>query len=429
MEMTPAQVLPVPATRLWNRNFVLLWQGQTVSQLGNEAFLVAMMFWTMETTGSASLMGLLMTISSLPGVVLAPFGGALADRWSRVRIIVVCDVIAGLGVLALGFAMRAWSGETQLLLGLLFAVAVLEGVVRAFFMPAVSATIPDLVPAERLAAANSANQFSIQTSVFLGQAVGGVLYRLLGAPLLFILDGVSYLFSALSEAFIRAPRPVPPPRDEAVHPLRQLARETADGLRWVWRRPGMRDFIVVASLLNFLAMPMFVLFPFYVSDVLGTGAEWYGFLLAAISAGSAAGFVVAGTLRISGAVRGWTLVAAMVVGPGLFGLLGLVRLPWAALATAFAGGVALGVLNIFLITLLQSSTPPELRGRVMGLLATLGGALIPLGSALGGFAGDLTGKNIPLVFGVCGALSVAATALLATRRDCRAFLAGAETTV
>src|SRR5947209_12481686 len=97
----PADIADIaaPPARLWNRNFFLLWQGQTVSQFGNQAFAVAMMFWILENTGSASLMGLLMSLSILPGVLLAPFGGTFADRHSRVRILVVCDLIAGLGIL------------------------------------------------------------------------------------------------------------------------------------------------------------------------------------------------------------------------------------------------------------------------------------------------------------------------------------------
>lgn len=414
---------PRPA-RLWNRDFFLLWQGQTVSQLGNQAFLIAMAFWVKEATGSATLMGLLMTVSSLPSVLLAPFGGTFADRHSRVKIIIGCDILAGLSTLGFGLVMF-FGAPTSVLLPLLFGVTALSGIIRAFFMPAIQSLIPDLVPAERLSAANSLNQFSVQTSAFAGQAVGGVLYRVLGAPLLFIVDGVTFLFSAVSEMFITDTwkKPEAPPTAAKGSPFRRFLGQTMEGLRYVWGRTGMRDFVFVACLLNFLGMPMFVLLPFYVDQSLGKGADWYGYLLAAMSVGSIAGFVLAGAVRLQGAVRGWTLVAGLALGPLFLAAIGFVYNPWAALALSFASGLSLGVVNIYLVTLLQSSTPKELRGRVLGLLATLGGGLIPLGSALGGWLGDLTGKNVPLIFGGFGALSVLVTLALATRKECRKFLA------
>jgi DHA3 family macrolide efflux protein-like MFS transporter len=415
--------VPQPPSRLWNRDFFLLWQGQTVSQLGNQAFLIAMAIWVKDATGSATLMGLLMTVSALPGVLLAPFGGTFADRHSRIRIIVGCDFLAGLASLGLGFLMMSELASEKLILAFLFAVTVLLGIIRSFFMPAVQSTIPDLVPRERLAAANSLNHFSIQTSVFAGQAVGGVLYRVLGAPLLFIADGISYLFSGVSEMFIRNTWKKLEEKPREGGAFRAFLHETGEGLRYVWGRAGMRDFILVACLLNFLGTPMFVLLPFYVDTVLRVTADWYGYLLAAMSIGAVAGFLLAGTMRLKGQALGWSLVAGLLLGPLFFSTVGFVSNPWAALALCFLSGLSLGMVNIYLITLLQLSTPKELRGRVLGLLATLAGGLMPIGTALGGWLGDLTGKNIPLIFGGVGALSVLVTLLLATRSECRRFLA------
>jgi MFS family permease len=133
--------------------------------------------------------------------------------------------------------------------------------------------------------------------------------------------------------------------------------------------------------------------------------------------------VLAGTLPLRGATRGWTLVSGLLLGPLFLSAIGFVHLRWLALALCFGSGLSLGLVNIYLLTLLQSSTPAELRGRVIGLFVTLAAGLTPLGMALGGILGDLTGKNIPLIFGGCGALSVLVTVALATRSECRKFLA------
>lgn len=415
---------PAPA-RLWNRNFFLLWQGQAVSQLGNQAFSLSMMYWVMQKTGSASLVGLLLTLSTLPGVLLAPFGGTFADRNDRVRIIVVCDVLAGLSVLGLGLTLMVTDG-THIGIPLLFSVAVLIGIIKSFFSPAVNSAIPDLVPKERLAAANSFNQFSIQIASSLGQAVGGVLYQALGAWKLFFFDGLTYLFSGGCASFINAP--APPPRDKVARSwrerLRDFSGETWKGLLYVWERKGLRDFMAVAASINFFAMPGYVLFPFYVEKYLDVqaGAAWTGYLLSAYSVGMVAGFTLASTLKLKGEVRGWTLLLALLIGPMFVGCMGFVSNPYLALAIMLMGGVVFGIIHIYIITLLQVSTPSEMRGRVLGLLGTLGGALMPIGMALSGWLGDVTDKNVRLIFAASAVLSVLFTLVLATRRDCRAFL-------
>jgi MFS transporter, DHA3 family, macrolide efflux protein len=421
----PIEAVPARPARLFNRNFLLLWQGQAVSRLGTQAFAVAMMFWVMEKTGSASLMGFLMTFSMLPGILLGPVGGTFADRHSRVKIIVVCDLLSGLGVLLLAFAMMSLPDAVDILIPLLFVVAVLGGVVQAFFMPAIAASVPDLVAPERLAAANSLNQFSTQASLLIGQAAGGILYSTLGAPLLFLIDGLSYLFSGVSAMFIRLPaRPLP--QEEEKQPVfRTYVQQTAEGFRYVWQRTGLRSFIFATSFLNFLIMPIMVLFPFYVSLYLRQGSEWYGFLMAGMSAGAVAGFVLAGVLKLQGAGRARGLLICMLLMPVFIGILGFVRVPVLALALVFLDGAAMGLINVYLVTMIQRSTPSEIRGRVMGLLGTLSGGLMPIGMALGGVVGDLTGKNVPLIYAVCAGASVLLVLAFWTLHDFRDFLTNA----
>ncbi len=419
------EAAPGAPTELLNRNFLLLWGGQAVSQLGNQAYSLAMMFWLMEATGSASLMGLVMTVSSLPALLLSPFGGAFADRHSRIRIIIVGDVIAGCALTVLTVAMWMAPGQVKLLTGCLFGVAVTLGLVRSFFMPAVAATIPGLVPKEKLLAANSLNQFSIQAALFIGQATGGILYKLVGAPVLFLIDAVSFFLSGASSSLIRTnerKRELGPERT-VKEVLRSYRRDLAEGFRYVWKYKGFRYFLGSASLMNFLMMPVIVLFPFYVSRYLGKGAEWYGFLVAALSVGTVCAFVLSSFLRLQGPARAWTILGGMLIAPFLYGTLGFINIPLAALAGCFGFGLALGIVNVNLVTIAQTSTPTEMRGRVMGLVTVLSGGLVPIGMALGGVVGDLTGKNVPLVYSVCGVLTVILILATCLRKDTREYLA------
>lgn len=425
----PAPAVPAAASAapgpLLNRNFLLLWSGQAVSQLGNQAYSLAMMFWLMEKTGSASLMGLVMMFSALPALLLSPFGGAFVDRHSRLRVIIACNLIAGCCLAVLTAIMWLRPGQVQLLIGALFVVSTTLGLIRAFFMPAVSATVPELVPKERLLAANSLNQFSVQAALFVGQALGGILYRVVGVAVLFLMDALSFFFAAGSASLIRLKerkRELGPERT-ASEVFRGYRRDLGEGFRYVWKYKGFRYFLLAASLMNFLMMPVIVLFPFYVSLYLGKGSEWYGFLVASLSLGTICAFLIASALRLRGPARAWTILAGMLAAPCLYGTLGFMRVPAVALAGCFGFGLAMGIVNVNLTTIAQMSTPAELRGRVMGLVTALSGGLVPLGMALGGFAGDLTNKNIPLVYGVCGVITVIVILSTCLRRDTLEYLA------
>ena len=412
-------------TQLLNRNFFLLWQGQFVSLIGSQAFLLAMMYWTMEGTGSASLMGILMTLSMLPGVILGPVAGAVADRYSRKIIIVVADILSGLGVLTVSALFFLLPESTNVLIAALFAVALLNGVVQAFFRPAIMAAVPDLVPKDRVTAANSMNQFSFRFSQILGQGAGGVLYAILGAPVLFLVDGLTFLFSAISESFIQIPQKIADSLKEGSAPS-QFKSDVIAGLQYVWRRKGMRNFLFMIGAVHFFAMPYIVLMPFYVEINLGRGADWYGFLMAAFSGGSVLGYAIAGMIPLSGASRSRVLLVLMSVTGLLFGILGLLHQPLLAVLTIGAGGALLGMFSVHMTTILQTTSGSELRGRVMGLVMTIANAASPLGMVAGGIAGDLTDKNIPLIYQVCGAGIIASVVIIGRGRAVREYLASDE---
>ena len=141
------------------------------------------------------------------------------------------------------------------------------GVLQAFFLPASTAAIPDLVPKDKVTAANSFDQGSLQLSNLVGHSLGGVLYRFLGPPALFLIDGITYLLSALSESFIRLP-PAERSAEDGTSSWYSYRRDLLDGLHYVWQHRGMRDFLILAALVNFFAMPLLVLMPFLVSDQL-----------------------------------------------------------------------------------------------------------------------------------------------------------------
>ena len=191
------------------------------------------------------------------------------------------------------------------------------------------------------------------------------------------------------------------------------------------RAPGAKVFprLAGAASLNLFFMPVFVLLPFYVTEVLSRGAEWYGFLLAGVSGGSLIGVVSAGVLQRTRAAAGG-LVAAMVVTPLAYGVLGGIDRPLVAVGVCALIGASVGLINVSVITLFQLGSRPEIRGRVMSVVISVSGAAAPAGMALGGVLGDLTGKNVPLIFAACGVLAFMAVLGVVAKPAVRAFLGG-----
>ncbi|RPH55698.1 MFS transporter, partial [bacterium] len=370
--------------RLFNRDFLLLWQGQFVSMLGAQAFSVAMIFWIKRQTDSATLLGLGMMSQWIPAILLGPFGGTLADRMSRRRIMILADVVRGIAAISLATLVLLVPERSGTILVGLLVLSALMGACDAFFRPAISASIPDLVPEQEVTRANSVNRLALDISTFLGQGLGGVLFRVIGPGILFLVDGVTYLFSAVSEALIRLPPPRAPQKTGWREAGADFWRELKLGLRYVAGRKGLRYILFLAPLDSFFMIMIVVLLPFYVEDFLLVAPDWYGFLVAAFGGGSFLGSVAAGVTSLKGRRRTWAYLACAAGFSAAAIAFALARSPWVAMALIFAAGVMSGFNTIHAMSLAQMTTPSELRGRVLGLFETLGFSTMPLAAGVAG---------------------------------------------
>jgi MFS transporter, DHA3 family, macrolide efflux protein len=458
----------------FTRGFVLLWQGQLASQLGHQAFLIAAAYAALEATGSPLWVAAVMVAATTPIVVLGPLGGTIADRHSRRSILILTDVARAVAIGGLGAFYLWWPDVSTSHVRLTVMVAAFGGTMGALFAPAVQAFIPDLVPGERLAAANSVNQISIQTSVLVGQASGGLLYAAWGPSGLLIFNACTFAYAALAAWCIRVPpRPRPPRaplaargetpvshrgrrgapparRDDreyreylreeqrsrrgciagrmplAFHHgllgamLRQYVADTREGVAYVWARPSMRAVLAVFAGVNMLFMPVVVLLPFYVSDAAGGGPAWYGFLLAVAGAGALTGSAASAIVLPRVRARG-RLVRLAVAGIGGSVLLVSTHVLWLALGAFAVIGVLSSMINVIVVTRFQATVPSEMRGRVMALIVSLSTAATPIGMALGGVLGDLWRDALTMVFAGCGGaiILVAAAATRASGFEAR----------
>lgn len=373
----PVSTVPVATAarpRLWNLSFYLLWQGQLISALGDTVYAIALGFWVLEKTGSTAVMGTLMAVSSLPRVMIAPFAGVLVDRLDRKWMLVAMDAIRGLFVVLVGVAACAGRVEVWMVMvaGLVISAA------SAFFNPAVSSTIPDIVPSGSIVQANSAFALLSTGSGVVGSAAGGFLYQLLGAPLMFLANGISYVVAAVASVPIRVPKV----RHEL--PEFRFFRDLKAGLAFVWQYRGIRNMVLTAAALNFFAvLGITLLLPLF-QRTPGLGSAGYGIVMAALTGGMFAGFLFTSMRQIAYRRRFLVFFLCGILSMACAAVLpACLSVPvMAALAAGFGAGNA--VVNSFLSATLQAAVPQDLRGKVFSFIGTIAGGLTPIAFAVAG---------------------------------------------
>jgi predicted MFS family arabinose efflux permease len=337
--------------------------------------------------------------------------------------LLISDLLCGIFVLLLAGLMFAAPARTDLMLGMFFIVSVIMAVTRSFFRPAFSAIIPEIVPADKIANANSLYRTSLQISLFIGQGLGGVLFRILGAPLLFLVDGLSYLFAAGCAAAIPSEKKIEGKKVRLNEAFAQFSNDLIEGFRYIRDRSGLKYVCLTGAFVNFFMAPFVLLLPFYVEDILKARTDWYGFLVASFGAGTILGNQLVGSLKLTGKLRSKLIVSSLLLHSTGAALLGFSTNRWAALLLFMSVGTLNGFINTYTITIMQLSTPNEIRGRVFGLFATFVGAMTPVAFAIGSISADLAQKKISLIYAISGGIQILLSSLVVTNPQFRDYLA------
>ena len=365
---------PAKKQRLWNINFTLLWQGQFVSALGDTAYSIALGFWVLAVTGSTALMGTLMASTALTRVVVSPFAGVIVDRTDRKWMIVATDALRG--VIIVGVAAAAFAGALEV--WMVFVAGIVLGLGGAFFGPAITSALPDVVPKAKLVKANSLFQLIWTGSGIPGYSAGGFLYAVLGAPLMFLINGLSYLISAVTELFIRVPK-IKHAKQEF-----RFFEDTKAGLSFTWRVRPLRYMLFIFAVLNFFAtMGIMLILPLF-ERTEHLGPALYGIVVAGITGGMFVGYLLTSIVNIKPRRRFTVFYAcALVEGVALVIFPIFLYVPL-MLALGLVFGLLNAVLNALIMAVLQMTTPQDMRGKVFGLLGTFAAGLTPLAMVVGG---------------------------------------------
>ncbi len=412
-------MLPLFAS-LKHRPFLLLWLGQTTSRLGDQVYQIALAWWVLERTHSATAMGLVLIAAFAPTLVFVLVGGVVADRLPRLAIMLASDLLRG--VLVAGIAALAFLGALPL--GPIIGVSFCFGLVDAFFQPAYAAAIPQVVSRELLPSANGLRVISSRAMAIIGPALGAGLIASGGVPFAFAINGISFfvsaacLIGAIPLVRRRGDAPAPPaiglstPPRSARWPflLAQFWRDFREGLAavgaftWVWLT------IVIAGVANLIAEgATSVALPYYVQHTLGVPLL-YGGLTAASAAGSILGAGWFGAHRHQH--RGRLIYGLFILSMLVLAAIGRWPVPPIILASMLVYGLCATTLGLAWTTALQEYIPHERLGRVTSI-DQLGSYIgIPLSLGLAGVATDRFGPLPVLLWGSVLAAAVVATGLL-----------------
>lgn len=387
----------VPLLRaLSQRDFAILWFGQTISLLGDGIFSVALAWQALQLPAGARALGAVMVVRSAARVGVLLLAGALADRYEKRLLMLAGDSIQMVAMATLAYVAAA--GDLQA--WQLTVVAGVGGAGSAVFLASSSAMVPELVEEEYFQSANSLRSSSIVLSDLIGPAAGGVLVAAVGTAAAFAVDAATFLASIVALVFVRPRRVV---RDESDLNVLSQVRE---GLRYVVRAPWIWvTLVVVGTVGNCLSWgPLPVLVPLFVEDHLGEGARVLGFVFAGYGIGGVAGTVFAGTKKMSftsvvPAYAGWGLgvvaMGAIAFAPGALALAALLGV------VGFFGQIA----EVTWATLLQKFVPGHLLGRVTSTDWLVSLSLQPLGVALA--VPVATAIGIPTAFAAGAAITLA----------------------
>ncbi|MGL5641062.1 MAG: MFS transporter, partial [Paraclostridium sp.] len=339
--------------KLWNKNFLLLWQGQLVSCLGDAFYSMALGFWVLDKTGSSAIMGILMAAVSIPRIVIGPFAGVIVDRFDRKKLILLGDFIRGIGMIFVGYA----AFNNFLEVWMVMVVGILCGICSAFFNPAVSSVIPDLVSSDNIVKANSAQQMATSTTSLIGSVSGGFIYSILGASVMFIFNGISYIVSTISEMFIDIPKV------ERKNTELTIKEDFKEGIKFTFGFKGLVVLLSVCFALNFFfAIFTILLRPWFMMEE-SLGVARYGIISAFQSIGMIAGSVLLTNVNIKAENRAKVMLTSLLL-TIVFFFIGVLINNFYVMCICFSVGLFFNTIsNTVMMSSMIVTVPQNMRGK------------------------------------------------------------------
>ncbi|MBL1198895.1 MAG: MFS transporter [Nostoc sp. GBBB01] len=397
------------------RNFLLLYIGETVSLLGDQFYIVALPWLTIQLTNSGIALGTVLMSAAVPRAVLMLVGGVVSDRFSPRLVMFVANALRGLLVVL--FATIVALKMTQLWHIYFFAASF--GIFDGFFIPASKSIIPSLVSKEQLIASNTLSQGTSQLILLIGPALGGLLIATAGIEVAFVIDGITFAITTITLLLMKGTTVLHGKLNQnsaSTKKTMSLIAGMREGFYYAWRNQPLRIFLLVMVILNFLFIgPLQVGMTSLAHNRFPGGAVALGILQSAWGGGGLIGTLTPQFVKNLPNIGVLLLTIASVQGFGLF-LLGFIGNIALASMTIAVLGFCSCIFTVVGITWIQKQTQPEMLGRVMSLGMFSAFGVAPISFAL---AGILVNLNLTIMFTVAGSIMLITSLALAANSSVR----------
>ncbi len=403
---------------LWVRDFLLLYIGESISLLGDQFYLVALPWLTIQLTNSPLSLGTVLMAAAIPRAMFLLIGGVVSDRLPPRSIMLLSNALRA--VLTALLTALVMFQKPQLWHLYLFAISF--GIIDGFFIPATKSIIPSLVTRELLAASNALSMGTTQLLVLIGPALGGLLIATTGIQTAFAIDTASFLVTTSTLLLMKNSHQTSAAFDSSMRKptfrrkIFSLIAGIYEGLNYVWNNRPLRVILLVITILNLIFVgPLQVGIVSLAQSRFPGGVIALGIMNSAWGGGGLLGTLMPGVLRRFPKLGVLMLSLASIQGFGMF-LLGYIpNIVWAGVTIAILGFCS-GFFTVLGITWIQKQTLPEMLGRVMslGMLSSFGVA--PFSYAL---AGTLAALNLTILFSVAGGIMLIMSLLLTANPSVR----------
>ena len=369
------------------KDFHLMVSGQIITILGSTLLRFALSLYVLDITGRADIFAGLYAVTSIP-FLLAPLGGAIADRFNRRNVMVIFDFINAAIVLSFIVLLLTESVSILLIGTIMFLLAVIS----AMYAPVVMASIPQLVPEKKLEQANGIVNGVQALSNIVAPVLGGILYGIIGLKMLVITSCLAFFLSAILEMFITIPFIK---RIQEGHIVPTIVKDMKEGFLYVLKQPFILKAMLLAALLNLILTPLFVVGgPIMLRVTMQSSDTMYGIGMGLIDFATILGALSIGFFAKKLQMRtlyNWMLIIALLVMPVALSvtpfILNLGYYPPFILfiLSSLLIAMIMTIVSIYVITVVQKKTPNENLGKVMAIIAAVSQCMAPIGQVVYGF--------------------------------------------